>query len=300
MFRLGRPGIGILLATLTLCLVSESYALTIGSISRDIRDEIDDFKEIIAYLNDHAAEIGVDSVDIHVTSTQQDMIESLRSGKVDVYVDSPLIGALIGRSTGAKPFLRRWKKGDAQYHTLIVTRADSDIETLDDLRGQIVAFDEPFSSSGHLIPKSMLREHGLDTIELVSSDQTVPADKVGYIYTQDDNNTIYWIFRGRVAAGATSPNDLAKFEEKAPGTFKVIAKSIDVPRHVLMRGAHLDEDIVNSLERVLTNMENTEQGKWTLRKFQKTTRFDRFPKGAEKTFEPIERMLDLLSDEFGD
>ena len=170
---------------------------------------------------------------------------------------------------------------------------------MDDLRGKLVAFDEPFSSSGHLIPKAMLLERGLETEEVADSRQTVSADKVGYIYSNDDNNTVYWIYKGRVDAGALSPKDFAKFETRVPGELKVIARSIDVPRHVLLHGRHVSPETLANLSRTLIAMEHSEEGRQVLKKFQKTARFDDFPKGSEETFAPIERMLDLLAADLG-
>ena len=278
----------------------ESATLTIGSIAEDIREEIEDFQEIVSYLDARAGELGVDGVSFHVDTTSQSMAESLREGRVDIYVDSPIVGALIGRASGAKPFLRRWKKGVAEYHSLIVTRDDSDIETIEDLRGKIIAFDDPFSSSGYLLPKAMLLERGLKMVEVLDADHPVADDKVGYIFASDDNNIVYWVLKGKVAAGATSPKVLAKFEKKKPGTFRVVSRSADIPRHVLLHGPDVPEATLAALREILLDMENHPEGQMALRKFQKTKKFDDFPGGAAATFEPIERMLDLLANELND
>lgn len=277
----------------------QALALTFGSIARDVREELEDFQEIIEFLDAHSEQIGVEGVDMYVAQTRDAMVQSLRNGEVDIYVDSPLIGALIARATGAKPFLRRWKKGVAEYHTLMVVRADSDIDHLADLRGKLVAFDDPFSSSGYLIPKSMLLAQGLETQEILNSRERISDDKVGFIFSNDDNNTVYWIFKGRTDAGAVSPKEFAKFDKKVPGALKILARSIDVPRHVLLHGEHVETATVDALGDFLVAMEQSEEGRAILKKFQKTARFDRFPQGVEATFAPIEQMLDLLDGDLG-
>ncbi|WP_281194643.1 PhnD/SsuA/transferrin family substrate-binding protein [Halorubrum sp. F4] len=52
--------------------------------------------------------------------------------------------------------------GAEQYFSLITTRADSDIESLADLEGEVVASAAPTSVSGTLFPLLMLRQAGLD------------------------------------------------------------------------------------------------------------------------------------------
>ena len=274
----------------------DAATLTIGSIAKDIHEEIEDFQEFVAYLDANAGRLGVEAVDFHVDTSTEAMIESIRSGRVGIYVDSPLVAAMIGRETGARPFLRRWKKGVAEYHSLIVTRADSDIETLDDLRGEVVAFDDRFSSSGYLLPMAMLLDEGLAMHELQNAGQGVPADSVGYIFTGDDNNTIYWVVKGKVAAGALSPKDLAKIEKKRPGTLRIVARSMDIPRHVLVHGPGVPADTLSALSDLLLAMDNDPEGREVLREFQKTTRFDEFPGGVEATFAPIERALDRVGE----
>ena len=48
------------------------------------------------------------------------------------------------------------------------------------------------------------------------------------------------------------------------------------------------------LASVLTAMDESDRGRAVLRRFNKTTRFDHFPKGVEATFNPIYELLDEL------
>lgn len=222
------------------------------------------------------------------------MAHRLAAGEVDIYIDSPFIVAQMNRKVGAQPFLRRWKKGVGEYHTLFVTRTDSEIRSLDDLRGKVVAFDDPQSSSGHLLPRAMLLERGYRLVEVGHPAASVPPDAIGYVFSMDDVNTMFWVDHGRVAAGVTSPDFLRLYQKKRKDSLRVIARSVDIPRQVVAYRADLDRDVVAELERVLMAMEASEEGRQALKDFQKTTRFDRFPGGVERTFAPIHAMLDRL------
>jgi len=82
--------------------------------------------------------------------------------------------------------------GAEQYFSLITTRADSDIEELADLEGEVVASAAPTSVSGTLFPLLMLRNAGLDIgdapagspedFELRTSDHTTAREQL----IQDD------------------------------------------------------------------------------------------------------------------
>lgn len=52
--------------------------------------------------------------------------------------------------------------GSTFYYSVIVTRADSGIKTLADLKGHSLAWADPNSTSGYLIPSSTLKTQGID------------------------------------------------------------------------------------------------------------------------------------------
>ncbi len=268
--------------------------LVIGSISRSIKEEIETFQPLADYLGPRLEAVGIRSAKIAVVTTASEMARRLANGEIDIYIDSPIIAAQISRKSGAKPFLRRWKKGVAEYQTLFVTRQDSDIKSLDDLLGRVVAFDDPHSSSGYLLPKAMLMERGYRLVQVTDPGASVPPDAIGYVFSMDDVNTMFWVDRGKVDAGVTSPGFLKKYGDRYRNRLRVLASSMKMPRHVVVHRGDLDPAVVRELERVLTGMEHDEAGRKTLKAFQKTTRFDRFPDGVEATFAPIYAMLDIL------
>ena len=86
----------------------------------------------------------------------------LRQSKLDLHFDSYARALGLSRLSGSKPILRRWKKGVAEYSGVIFVKSDSGINRLEDLKGKTVALDEEFSTIGHLLPKFMLMERGLE------------------------------------------------------------------------------------------------------------------------------------------
>ena len=190
--------------------------------------------------------------------------------------------------------LRRWKRGVGSYHSVIFVPADSNIQSLDDLRGHSIAFQEPESTSGFLLPAGMLRSRGLKLQELEARDSQFDTDSVGFVFTMDDKNTLAWIFRGWVDAAATDPQRFEELDRAAPGAFRILARSIEVPRHVVIRNATLDPNLIRAVTETMIAMENDEDAAEIMKTFNKTTRFDRFPSGVEATFAPIYELLGVL------
>jgi phosphonate transport system substrate-binding protein len=269
--------------------------LVIGSISRSIKEEIETFGPLGDYLKPRLHEVGIRDVKIVVATTAAEMSRQLANGEVDLYIDSPFMVAQMGREAGAKPVLRRWKKGMAEYRALFVVRKDSGIRSLDDLRGKVVAFDDPQSSSGHLLPRAMLLERGYRLMEVSDPAAPVPPDAIGFVFSMDDVNTMFWVDHGKVAAGVTSLDFLQLYQKKRKDNLVVIERSISIPRQVVAHRRGLDRAVVAELERVLIEMATRTEGRQALQEFQGTTRFDRFPAGVEATFAPIQAMLDRLN-----
>jgi len=53
------------------------------------------------------------------------------------------------------------KDGSTYYYSVMVVRADSGIKSLDDMKGHSLAFADPNSTSGYLIPSATLKAKGI-------------------------------------------------------------------------------------------------------------------------------------------
>jgi len=101
-------------------------------------------------------------IELVVTTDYSSMIEAMRRGQIDVGYFGPLSYVLLKQKMpGAIAFAAKLEGGAPTYKAVVIAGADSGVSTLRDLKGKIVAFGDPASTSSHLIPKHMLREAGL-------------------------------------------------------------------------------------------------------------------------------------------
>lgn len=289
-----------LTAVATLALVAASAAgraetLVIGSVGKDVKSEFREFKALAKYLETELASAGIDKVEILVVPTAAHMVEAFRTGQVHLYAESPLVAAKVARVAGAVPLVKRWKKGVGEYWSEIIVNSDAPpIKSLADLRGKVIAFEDPDSTSGHLLPRAMLLERGLKIQTLKKHEDPVDADSVGAIFTQGDRSSILSLLDGRVAAIATDPHYVKMIEKERPGAVRSIARSITVPRQVVMRAGTMSEARAQKISDVLLAMEQSEKGREALKAFGKTDRFEAFPQGPGAAFEAIEAQLRIL------
>jgi phosphonate transport system substrate-binding protein len=110
----------------------------------------------------------IDAVDTAEMQYAQDYaatLTALDSGTADVAETGPFAAALGADGNEAEIVLQRYGYGAWTYSSVIITREDSDIETLEDLEGKDVAFADALSASGSLYPLSMIKEAGLSIPE---------------------------------------------------------------------------------------------------------------------------------------
>ncbi len=272
---------------------AQAEHLAIGVISNDARTSIERYTPLATYLEAELNALDIARVEITVYPTIEAISNAVQSGDVDLLFDSPLVTASVSQRTGAVPFLRRWKNGTGTYHSLIIVPTNSSVRSLADLDGMTIAFEEPHSTSGYLVPAAMIRRAGLTLVER-PDDQSVLAADVGYVFTESDRNSAYWMALGLVDATATDPRGWAWLNDAQPGNFRILARSADMPRNVVLHRRDLDPEIVNEIVALLMAMESTPEGREILASFEDTNRFDLLPEDRTITFDPIFQLLDEL------
>lgn len=250
--------------------------ITVGSIHRQAAAEIKKFSPLAAYLGKHLRSEGTSQGRVVVAKNIAQMAMFLREGRVDLFIDSPFPSLAVRRLSGSKFLLRRWKKGLAEYHSVIFTNKDSNLNRLEDLNGKVLAFEEPFSSSGYFFPKIVLMQEGLKLVPKADPTEPVGPREVGYVFSLDDENTVVWVLRGKVIAGVLDNQTYSEEARRNPN-LKVIYKTFSFPRHILSYRADLPPKLVARVKEILIKMDQSEDGRKTLREFQQTTKFDELP-----------------------
>ena len=88
-------------------------------------------------------------------------MESMLGGNLDYtwFGASGYAGMYLENPEAVVPVLTRMQPtGDTGYYSVMVTRADSGIEALDDMKGKKLGYADPNSTSGYLIPNVELEE----------------------------------------------------------------------------------------------------------------------------------------------
>lgn len=265
--------------------------IVLADISNDPVEKITLFQPLADYLAVRLTAFGIGKSEIKIAPDLETMAEWLATGQADLYIDSLYPSMTVHGQSGAQPILRHWKDGMAEYHTLIFTNADSGITSLEQLKGQKVAFESNFSTSGYMLPLAYLLSEGFEVEEKATLDAAVADDQIGYIFSQKDQNTVQWVISDQVAAGAI--DNLTYFNEVPEETrrqFTILAETNPVSRQVVMVRPDLQPEVVDAIRTILLKMDQNEEGRAVLASFQATLKFDEFPEGGQTA---LNRMREL-------
>ncbi|MCP4359004.1 MAG: phosphate/phosphite/phosphonate ABC transporter substrate-binding protein [Chloroflexi bacterium] len=282
-------------ATETSAEEGQGGVLVVGDISDEVAETIKGTQPLADYLATRLSAYGIDQAEVKIAPNLDTMIQMIENGEVDLYFDSPYPILVISKATGAEPILRRLKYGVSEYHSLFFVQADSELESLEDLKGNMVAFEESFSTSGYMLPLSYLVEQGMNPVEREGLDTAVSNNEIGYTFSTADDTTIQWVISGRVPVGVIDNVTFGRLPEETQAELKIIAATENVPRQLVLVRPGLNPDLVTALETELLAMDENEEGQQALEIFL-TTEFDTFPEGPEAALSRMDALYELVQD----
>jgi len=101
-----------------------------------------------------------EKVKVFTATDYAGVIEAMRKKRVDIAWFGPLSYVLAEQEAGAEAVAVGIRKGQntSTYKSIYVARCDSGIKSLKDLKGKSVAFVDPASTSGGLVPTFMIKQ----------------------------------------------------------------------------------------------------------------------------------------------
>ncbi|MGH1479530.1 MAG: phosphate/phosphite/phosphonate ABC transporter substrate-binding protein [Geminicoccales bacterium] len=264
--------------------------IVLGRVSNNPRKHYAALDALGRYLVEHC-----DWIERHETvlaSDNEEMIEFLRSGKVHLVSESAFSSILYEQAADARIFLRQWKGGRPSYQTFFFARKDSDIRQIEDLAGNLIAFEDVGSTSGYFVPKATIAAQDLT---LKFANEPRHTTDVGYLFADSEVNIVAWVARQKVDAGATSDIHWDDTSRAPPGLkreLRVFHKTPKIIRSVMVAGSGLDDGRLDQVSDILLNMHDSAEGRDVLKNFYKTTRFDRLAGDAKASLDHVRSLFE--------
>jgi phosphonate transport system substrate-binding protein len=197
------------------------------------------------------------------------VVEAFGTNRADV-ASLNTYGYIIAREKyGVEARLMTERFGERTYRAQFLARAGSGIKTLADLNGKKIAFVDPASISGYLLPMKYLNDRKIKPKETM--------------FAMKHDNVVTMIYQGQVDAGATfySPpaenqiqdarrlvkTQFPDVEEKV----KIIALTSDIPNDPIIFRKDLPEAMVQKICDQLIKFAATQEGQRVLKQLSSVT-----------------------------
>ena len=231
-------------------------ALMPGSDIGKLAENADQLKK---YLLEHTGLY----TEISVPTSYVAVIESLGSKRSDVAVLSCMAYLLAKQLNNSKMIFTFTNKGNAFYKSQIIVHVDSKIKKIEDLNNKKIAYVDPVSASGHIMPAAFLAQNKIK-----------PAET---IFAGRHDSVVSMVYQKRVDAGATfyqepdlnQPADARKLiKTQHPDVFekvKILTLTNELPNEGFVVRNNFDEVVLKRFVDGLKKWIETEEGKKTLK-----------------------------------
>jgi len=255
-------------------------SITLGLVSSTSQKDIEaHFQNFVRYVARKLGSGPQTEGKVVIVPTPLQMAKLLEEKKIDCYLESPYPTYLINKQGAAVLLLRRWKSGMAEYRGLIFSKKDSETSGLEQLRGKMIAFEDPGSTSGYFLPKVLLLKKGFKLAEKPRPDAKVGPKEIGYIFASTD--VVNLVLSSRVAAGTFSNDDYGALDGSKKADITILAQTELFPRHLVSARKDLDPTVKNRLKEILLSMHQNDEGRSIMQQTDHTTKFDLLPGGEE-------------------
>jgi phosphonate transport system substrate-binding protein len=177
-------------------------------------------------------------VEIVIAATYEAHIERIAANDLTLAFLGPVPYVLLTDSHGPLPVLAVLEiEGRARFHGAVITREDTPLRSLADLAGKSVAFVDPNSTMGYVVPRYLLAQHGV-TLD----------DLAGHKFLNSHDNVALGVLMGQYDAGAVKDETLDRYR---PRGLRALAITPDIPEHVFVAGYHVKPALVEALRAAL-------------------------------------------------
>lgn len=180
-------------------------------------------------------------ITIVIGKNYDDIIYKHRTGQVHFGYFGPASYAVTNKDTTLFPLARVMMNGRGAFKGVIVTRVESSIKKIEDIRGKRFAFGDTESTLSHYIPHYMLLQNNISLKQLS-----------GHAFTGNHDNVALNVLNGQYDAGGLKPQVARQYLDKG---LKIIAQSQWIPEHLFAANQYMDSNTRKQIQTALLHMD---------------------------------------------
>ena len=212
--------------------------------------------------------LGMD-VNVTLATDYSTIVEAMASGKVDLGIMPPAAYVQARNLDAAEAILSSQlvkydedteEPIEGEYTSTfkgeVLVKADSDMESLEDLKGKKIATLSPNSASGYIYPVAEMKDLGIDPLTdcTLTTVNDIPSEMTAVLNGQQD---ACFVFQGARYVFSSKFTDYDLYKD-----LKVLYLTDgDIPNDAIAVQPSMDEDLKAQIKDVFLNMANDKEGK---------------------------------------
>ncbi len=217
------------------------------------------------------------------------VVEAFGTKRADVAAMNTFGYILANEKYGTEARLTVLRHGAATYQSQFLAKSDSKIQTLEDFKGKKLAFVDPVSASGYLLPLKMLKDKGIEFKEST--------------FAGKHDNVVSMIYQGQVDGGATfysPPHDgeiqdarrLVKTQyPDVEKKVKIVTLSDGIPNDPIIFRKDMPEEMKTKIVDAFIQFVETPEGKLA---FEKIYSVNALKKATDADYDSVRAILKTL------
>lgn len=169
---------------------------------------------------------------------------------------------------------------DFNFRGIIIIRKDSNIKSVNDLKGKSVSYPAPTALAATMMPQQYLYEHGIDINKDIKN-----------LYVGSQESSIMNVYLKKSVAASTWPPPWIAFEKNRPRVakeLKVMWKTKPLPNNGLVAKKSIDSAVVDKIAALIFNLHTTKEG----REILKPMELSHFEKADDETYKAVRVFLE--------
>ncbi|MEQ8187083.1 MAG: phosphate/phosphite/phosphonate ABC transporter substrate-binding protein [Candidatus Eremiobacterota bacterium] len=203
-------------------------------------------------------------VEIDTKKSYEDIINGLKNGEVDMAYLGALSYIKAHDVAGVIPVVQPnfITEKEPTYRSCIIVRKDSGIKRFADLKGKKFAFTDKDSTSGYLIPVSMMADSGIKNLKFFSS----------YLFTGDHEAAFLAVYNGYVDGGAVYSRLFLDNKDPRLKDIIIIKKSEPIPTGPIVIRKEIPSEKIELIKKAYLSVGDNKETE-EIRKLIKTSHY---------------------------
>ncbi len=228
-------------------------------------------------------------IESEVPTSYAAVVETMGVGRADVAWLPTYAYYLANKKYGAYATFQTVRHGLSEYRGQFITRANSEIKSIEDIQGKVIAYTDAASTSGYVIPSVLLAKNNI-----------TPKEK---IFVGGHDSAVRAVLEGKADVGCTYwspaidgvPQDARKkLLTDVPDVFtktKIVGFTDWIPNDNCTFRKDLPKDVADKLIEAINTFKETPEGK---KAFKELYEVDGLKRVDDSAYDEIRETLEMI------